>query len=222
MKKSSTGRLWGRILAWMLAAALLVTNLESTAFVHAAGAKANPIEIGSVEDLLKIGSDENYPMTGDYVLTADIDLSGADWTPMGGYVGNKGTCNPEEANVFSGTFDGRGHVVSGLMINLDGAIEVNKYGQVGFFSVIGSNSETDSTEVKNLIFTDVNIHTDFANTGDKDPLATVGTLAGEVNGYAKISNIAVLSGELNVNNGLCCDTVGAAELLANAVQKIQQ
>lgn len=213
MKQYSTNSLWGRLLAWMLAAALLFSNLEGAAFVHAEGEKTAPIEIGNADDLQKIGT-EGYPMTGDYVLTADIDLSGIQWTPIGGYIGNKGSCNPQDANVFSGTFDGRGFVISGMTIDLDGPITgTGVYGQVGFFSVIGSNNANDYAEVKNLIFTDVNIHTDFANTDGSVPLAAVGTLAGEVNGYAKISNIAVLNGSLDVNNMLGCNTVGAGGII---------
>lgn len=67
MKQHSTNSLWGRLLAWTLAAALLFSNLEGAAFVRAEGAKAAPIEIGSVEDLQKIGT-EGYPMSGDYAL----------------------------------------------------------------------------------------------------------------------------------------------------------
>lgn len=209
MKQHSTNRLWGRLLAWTLAAALLFSNLEGATFVHAEGEKAAPTEIKSAEDLQKIGTDANYPMTGDYVLTDDIDLSGRDWKPMGGHVGNKGTCNPMQANVFSGTFDGQGHVISGLTINLSDSINQNgKYGQVGLFSVIGSNNADDYAEVKNIIFTDVDIRTDFP-----DGLATVGTLAGEVNGYANISGIVVVDGSLTVNPSKNCDTVGAGGII---------
>ena len=120
MKQSFRNVPWGRLLSVLLAATLLFTSLE------------------------KIGTDSAYPMSGDYKLTADIDMSGSDWEPMGGHIGNKGTCNPEEANVFSGTFDGQGHVISGLTINLSDSInQENKYGQVGLFSVIGSNNAND-------------------------------------------------------------------------------
>ena len=207
MKHHSTKKLWGRFFAWMLATALLFSNLESAALVQAAG--ENAISIQTAADLAKIGTDSNYPMTGDYKLDADIDLSGNNWTPMGGYLGNKGTCNPAEANVFSGTFDGQGHVISGLTIHLDGSInEEGKYGQVGLFSVIGSNNASDYAEVRNIIFTDVNIYTDFS-----DGLAAIGTLAGEVNGYANISGIAVINGNLNINRSAACDTVGAGGVI---------
>ena len=58
------------------------------------------------------------------------------WTPAGGYVGTKGTISAKEANVFSGTFDGNGHVIKGLTIDLDGTVSAGKYAQVGLFSVI--------------------------------------------------------------------------------------
>ncbi len=207
MKQSFRNVPWGRLLSVFLAAALLFTGLETPLFVQAA--EGGTISIGTAEDLQKIGTDSAYPMSGDYKLTADIDLSGDDWEPMGGHIGNKGTCNPAEANVFSGTFDGQGHVISGLTINLNDSInQANKYGQVGFFSVIGSNNASDYADVKNIIFTDVAIRTDFP-----DGLAAVGTLAGEVNGYANISGIVVVDGTLTVNPSGICDTVGAGGII---------
>ena len=207
MKQNSRNKIWGRMFSWVLAAALLFSNAEPAAMVQAQEGTA--ISIGTAEDLAKIGTDSNYPMTGDYVLTEDIDLSGVSWTPMGGYIGNKGSCNPSEPNVFSGTFVGQGHVISGLTIQLDGSInQEGKYGQVGLFSVIGSDNSSDYAEVKNLIFTNVDVHTDFT-----DGLAAIGTLAGEVNGYANVSSIVVLNGELNINRSELCDTVGAGGII---------
>ncbi len=207
MRQYSRNKFWGRLFSWVLAAVFLCSNLETAAFVQAQ--QVETILIQTAEELAKIGTDSNYPMTGDYVLTQDIDLSGSNWTPMGGFLGNKGSCNPAEANVFSGTFDGQGHVISGLTIHLDDSINQDgKYGQVGLFSVVGSDNASDRAEVKNLIFTDVNIFTDFPNG-----LAAIGTLAGEVNGYASISGIAVLNGELNINRSERCDTVGAGGII---------
>lgn len=207
MKGYSRKKFWGRFYSWVLAVALLCSNLETAVFAQAR--KGDAISIRTAEELAKIGTDSNYPMSGDYILKSDIDLSGSNWTPMGGFLGNKGSCNPAEANVFSGTFDGQGHVISGLTIHLDESInEDGKYGQAGLFSVIGSDNASDCAEVKNLIFTDVNIFTDFP-----DGLAAIGTLAGEVNGYANISGIAVLNGELNINRSERCDTVGAGGII---------
>ena len=55
--------------------------------VHAAEASGQ-IGISNADELKKIGKDKDYPMDGDYVLTDDIDLSGSDWTPIGGSGGS--------------------------------------------------------------------------------------------------------------------------------------
>ncbi len=207
-------KLRNRIFSCFLIGAMLIPSLEPVTVLADNGSQRSPaISISSREDLEKIGKDAGYPMDGDYQLTADIDLSGKDWEPLttdGNYVGNKGTCNPEDENVFSGTFDGQGHVISGLTIDISMDITncPDKYAQVGFFSVIGSDNPSDYAEVKNLIFTNVDIRTDFAGQ-----FTTVGTLAGDVNGYAKISNIAVTNGNLIVNASRESDTVGAGGII---------
>ena len=209
--KSLKHELRSRIFSCFLIGTMLIPSLEPVSVLAEGPSEGSPaISISSREDLEKIGKDAGYPMDGDYQLTADIDLSGKDWEPFGEYIGNKGTCNPEDANVFSGTFDGQGHVISGLTIDLDVDMTQcqGKYAQVGFFSVIGSNDSNNYAEVKNLIFTNVDIRTAFAGE-----FTTVGTLAGEANGYARISNIAVTGGNLTVNPSRETDTVGAGGII---------
>lgn len=87
--------------------------------VHAAEASGQ-IGISNADELKKIGKDKDYPMDGDYVLTDDIDLSGSDWTPIGGSGGSQYALVSGE-RVFNGTFDGAGHVISGLTIQCDGS-----------------------------------------------------------------------------------------------------
>ncbi len=208
--KSSKHKLRNRILSCFLIGAMLIPSLEPIS-VLAEGSSTIPIS--NKTELKKIGKDPQYPMDGDSQLTADIDLSGQDWEPFGtdgSFISNKGTCNPEDGNVFSGTFDGQGYVISGLTIDMSMDItqSQNKYAQIGFFSVIASNNPSDYAEVKNLIFTNVDIRTDIAGE-----FTTVGALAGEVNGYAKISNIAVTGGNLTVNPSRESDTVGAGSII---------
>jgi type II secretion system protein G len=72
------------------------------------------IEIASADDLAKIGIDKDYPLSGDYILTADINLSdysaGEGWNPIGDY-------GSDEISIFTGTFDGNNHVISNLKIS---------------------------------------------------------------------------------------------------------
>ncbi len=165
------------------------------------------ILISTAEELAKIGKSKDYPMDGDYALDADIDLSKVAWDPIGADVGIKGETTG--SHVFSGTFNGQGHVISGLNIKREGNIVPNtNYAKVGLFGVIASQESVDYAEICNVIFTDVNIFTDYT-----DGVATVGTLAGEVNGYVKIDNVAVVNGTLQVNPSARCDTVGAGGLI---------
>jgi hypothetical protein len=80
------------------------------------------IPISNRAELEKIGIDPNYPLSGSYALTADIDLSGLEWTPIG-----PGTAHTD---AFSGTFDGQGHVISGLTITSDAYLDNGLFGYV--------------------------------------------------------------------------------------------
>lgn len=69
------------------------------------------IRISDAETLAKIGRDNKYPLSGNYILTGDIDLKGDEthqWTPIG-----------DVLRPFTGTFDGNGHTIRGLFIDND-------------------------------------------------------------------------------------------------------
>ncbi|HJA85978.1 MAG TPA: fimbrillin family protein [Candidatus Bacteroides avicola] len=71
-------------------------------------------------------------------LTADINLTGKEWTPIGD--------GSTSANSYQGTFDGQGHRITGLAITTD-----NPRGEsAALFNGIGDNGE-----VKNLQLVDV-------------------------------------------------------------------
>ena len=77
---------------------------------------AGIIEIATAEELAAIS--EN--LSGNYVLTADIDLEGAEWTPLGSFVqlGEEGeeAEMPDPEYAFTGTFDGNDHTISNFTI----------------------------------------------------------------------------------------------------------
>ncbi len=92
------------------------------ALVMMLGAKAlaetsDVIEISTAEELAAI----NDNLSGNYVLTADIDLGGAEWTPIGAFApageSEEEQETPDMSLAFTGTFDGQGHVISNLVIN---------------------------------------------------------------------------------------------------------
>ena len=150
---------------------------------------AGAIAIGSAEELTLIGTDNAYPLDGDYVLTADLDLTGLLLDPIGGAASDCGIV--QGANVFSGTFDGRGHTIRGLTMEFDESVRVH----VGLFGSVGSHKANDPAEIRNLILKEVSLSGSFSD------IYTIGVLAGQVSGYAEIDNIAVLSGSVSVTGG---------------------
>lgn len=128
MKKRSTFVI-SLVLILSIVASLLVA-IPATAAEDGAAATA-VIEIGNAADLKKIGVDANYPLNGNYKLTADIDISGSEWTPIGD---------------FAGTFDGNGKTISGMTFTQ----ATDAGSAVGLFKVVNGI-------VKNLKLTNVNI-----------------------------------------------------------------
>ena len=86
----------------------------------------------------------NENRSGNYVLTADIDLSGAEWTPLGAFVqqGTEGEAAemPDLSAAFTGTFDGNGHIISNLVINQPESWSLGLFGcianaEIGNFTI---------------------------------------------------------------------------------------
>lgn len=133
-------------------------------------AERGAIHITTVEELQRIGTDPKYPLSGRYVLRNDLDASGtSSWNdgrgfdPIGAY--SKGM-DREDVESFTGTFDGRGHTISGLRINRpdeDG---------VGLFASLG-----DAT-IRNLEITSAAVRGN----------SKVGLLAGRAAGLSEIEN----------------------------------
>ncbi|GEM_PF-2591862 len=115
--------------------------------VHAAEI---PTAIYTWEDLYNVRSN----MNADYILMNDLNeastgyttyVTASGWQPIGEFVGTEWDPNPLQSAPFTGTFDGNGHTISGLISNRptdDG---------VGLFAYIRSST------VSNLNFSNVNI-----------------------------------------------------------------
>ena len=137
------------------------------------------ILIGSASELRKIGTENAYPLDGNYRLTADIDLSKDTWTGIGGKTG------------FSGTFDGDGHVINGMHAGSEKfAYSLKDNHAWGLFPILN-----EGATVKNLIFRNVHYNGVCTETN-----TAVGTVAGYTNqNNVTIENVAVLSGTLNAS-----------------------
>ncbi|NLV46307.1 MAG: hypothetical protein GXY07_17615 [Candidatus Hydrogenedentes bacterium] len=103
---------------------------------------AQPIEIDSIEELQKIGNDPGYPLSGDYILTQDIDASvtktwddGAGFAPIG----------PESTDSFIGHFDGQGHAIVNVHIN-----RPYKSFNVGLFGYVGAGGIVENLGIEDI------------------------------------------------------------------------
>ena len=95
---------------------------EETAFAGGSGTADAPWQIASVDQLAYLaatvndGSKSGYmgAMGAYFVLTADLDMTGVDWRPIG-------NMNDMEnrTTLFLGSFDGQGHTVSNLTYKND-------------------------------------------------------------------------------------------------------
>ena len=91
----------------------------SDVYMDGLGTAVSPYQI-STADQLKLfrdivnGSNDQTPNRGACaVLTADIDLENKPWTPIGKYTDDGFDNTP-----YTGTFDGQGHTIKGLYVNL--------------------------------------------------------------------------------------------------------
>ena len=166
------------------------------------GSKTNPYEIATAEQLAKLARDVNNGNTpqaflGKYFkLTADIDLSGGIWMPIGKYY-NYGNGNGDN-RLFFGKFDGNGHVIKNMHIQWEDADD-NAKSVWGLFSTLQGESSTNLTTVTNLIIENAMVEKkrDFSPIG---PGYNVGVVAGEIYGNTELSNIIIHGSEITDND----------------------
>jgi len=159
----------------------VTTAVELTAAI---ATDANPILLGSTDALKALATNVNNSATHDgavaqgYQLVADVDISGADWTPIG-----------TATYAFSGTFDGGNHTISGLTIS----------GSTENAALFGVTKGTVS--ISDLALTGVNINTTgnkaaglIAFIGNKEAVecnTTISnvTVSGSITGAEKVGGI---------------------------------
>lgn len=96
--------------------------------------------VTSADGLMNIAELVNGGKTDiNITLTADIDLTGKDWTPIG----------TDYDNSYTGTFDGGGHTITGLTVTTN-----DKY--AGLFGYLGNFNNAAAT-VKNVVMDGIQI-----------------------------------------------------------------
>ena len=94
------------------------------------------IEIATAEELAAVSRN----LSGNYVLTADIDLNGCEWTPLGVFMpgsdeNGQPTEYPDMSFAFTGTFDGNGHTISNFTVSQGEAYTAGLFGCLACASV---------------------------------------------------------------------------------------
>lgn len=157
------------------------------------GTEENPYMIYTVEDLRRVGSDEEWSLDKHYKLMNDIILEKpeegkSNWTPIGG----------ESGKSFTGTFDGNGKTITGMTIT-------SAYGNaIGLFARLTG----EKAMIENLGLLDVKI---IMDEYDKLEWPPTGGLVG-VNWLGTVRNCystgfvsvrtSMLGGLVGLNEGL--------------------
>lgn len=175
-------------------------DIYADSYAGGDGSKTNPYKIATEKQLAKLARDVNNGNTpqaflGKYFkLTADIDLSGGIWMPIGKYY-NDGNNN----RLFFGKFDGNGHVIKNMHIQWED-VDARKAKSVwGLFSTLQGESSTNLTTVTNLIIENATVEKkrDFSPNGSG---YYVGVVAGEIYPNTELSNIIISGSEITDND----------------------
>lgn len=110
-------------------------DCTSTFSGRGTGTSSNPYQVGSRADLAEVA----FCLDKHFRQTADIDLGGTTWAPLGN-LPDPSLDPPVEA--FTGTYDGGSHAITGLYINDTSQLSTARF--LGLFGVI------DGATIKNL------------------------------------------------------------------------
>ena len=187
----STQEIWGQTYS---------IDLYAQNYAGGSGTKNDPYLISNDMELAKLARDVNNGNTSQaflgkyFKLTADIDLSGGIWMPIGKYYNyNNGNGNNR---LFFGKFDGNGHVIKNMHIQWEGT---DRWSAWGLFSTLQGSSSTNLTTVTNLIIEKAVVEKKpgFSPYG---PGYNVGVVAGEIYGNTELSNIIIRGSEIKDND----------------------
>ena len=118
-------------------------EIDASIFESGDGSEENPYLITNETQLRNFAAsmNEKIDYTGKFVaLSDDIDVSSAAWTPIGG-----------SDYAFNGSFDGRGHAISGITLgSQESPLTLDKDNiYIGLFGVLGSSAYVKNVSVQN-------------------------------------------------------------------------
>lgn len=177
------------------------TDYAAASFDGGSGTKADPYKIATAQQFALLAKEVNSGVYGKthakeyFILTADIDLSGHVWTPIGyeSYDSGGGS-----AQAFEGYFNGDNKKITGLYVDEREGDSYGKNRSAGLFGCISAVGE--DYVIKNVIIENGTV---YAGDGDttSGEIYGAGLLVGSITtsygtDYAAINNCAV-SGVVN-------------------------
>ncbi len=140
-------------------------------------------------------------LSANYALGANIDASATAVAGQGfDPIGNQGNASASTTNSFSGRFDGLGHTVSGLTINVNS-------------SSVGMFASAFNADIRNLVL----------SGGSVSTTVNGGALAGVVDGSTRISNVSstntvtLTGGSVNAAGGLVGQALGTGSITSSTI-----
>ena len=181
----------------------------ATGYAGGNGTAEDPYLIANASQLMKANLDINNG-SGAYAsfkLTADIDLKGEEWIPLGHNTPTDASGNNVTSYPFYGTFDGDNHVVKNMNITNVG-MNTFHYNYAGFFGYL------QHATVKNLGIENINVGLyNGNNPSTSTRINSLGGLAGTAQGDTKIENCylknsSILQKQRNLSGGVVGGFVG--------------
>ena len=130
-------------------------NIRGNSFDGGSGTQDDPYKISTAKQLAYLSYmvySGEAPVTGSYyyyagvyfVQTADIDLSGYYWQPIGIFNDRNGT---QTQHYFSGNYDGGGFTISGMFTPAGNS---NAYSYQGLFGYVSEQNSTNLIQISNI------------------------------------------------------------------------
>ena len=165
MNKRFNDRLLSLLLAWWLIAALAIPLIE------AAAPDENTVTISTVADLQAFSKNcslDTWSQGKVVVLTADLDLDGKEFTPI---------------PTFGGTFEGQGHIISGLRLTGPGS-------NMGLFRYVQPGAAVRNLTVKGTVAPGGTASTVGGIAGDNAGTLEGCAFRGTVEGKSAVGGVA--------------------------------
>jgi len=220
-KFSCLCRLFGIFVA-VIFVSLTAITAEAGTYSGGTGEPNDPYLISTPEELNTIGEDAN-DWDKHFKLMADVDMNGVEYNII---AGGSETWD-YQGEPFVGSFDGDGHIIKKVTVN------VPNQSYIGLFGYVGTGGEIKNLKLENVnlkgysyagavagenkgsiinCFSEVNIQVDYRYAG-----GIVGENDGNISLSSSFSNIygyAALGGLVGWNNGTIdkCDSKGVARV----------